>query len=87
MKLWIAIFILIIQVLLISGCSFSDSTFLDNALEEAGDNRVEIVNALRHFREQGDPEKEEAARLYRHSGGDGQGGERCPCDRKAHAAV
>ena len=61
MKLWIAIFILIIQVLLISGCSFSDSTFLDNALEEAGDNRVEIVNTLRHFREQGDPEKEEAA--------------------------
>ncbi len=42
-------------------CGLTKSNNINQALEEAGDNRVEIVNALRHFREQGDPEKLEAA--------------------------
>ena len=49
------------QVLLIPGCTVSGPASLDKALEEAGDNRVEIMNAIRHFREQDDPEKLVAA--------------------------
>ncbi len=60
-KLCFACFSVCLLSIYQSGCVAHSGLVLDKALEEAGDNRVEIVNALRHFREQGETEKVEAA--------------------------
>ena len=60
-KLYFACFSVCLLSIYQSGCVAHSGSVLDKALQEAGDNRVEIVNAMRHFREQDDPEKLEAA--------------------------